>query len=84
MFRPSSSTFFAILALGVNAYASIGPIADLVVSNAVVSLDGYERDAIVVNGVFPAPLITGKKVSRLSCLSSLLLTFHRVTGSCSM
>ena len=75
MFGPSSSTFFAILALGVNAYAGIGPIADLVVFNAVVSPDGYERDAIVVNGVFPAPLITGKKVGRLACLSSPLLTY---------
>ena len=75
MFRPSPSTFFAILALGANAYASIGPIADLVVSNAVVSPDGYERDAIVVNGVFPAPLITGKRVSRTFGLSATPLIY---------
>ncbi|KAI0800672.1 bilirubin oxidase [Fomes fomentarius] len=50
------------LALARSVLAAIGPNTDLVVSNAAISPDGFSRDAIVVNGVFPAPLITGKKV----------------------
>ncbi len=44
------------------AAAAIGPSADLVISNKVISPDGFARDAVVVNGVYPAPLITAKKV----------------------
>lgn len=50
------------LVLARSVLAAIGPNTDLVVSNAAISPDGFSRDAIVVNGVFPAPLITGKKV----------------------
>ena len=50
-----------VLALVTTAYAGIGPIADLIISNAAISPDGYVRDAVVVNGQSPGPLITGKK-----------------------
>ncbi|KAI1790627.1 laccase [Ganoderma leucocontextum] len=40
---------------------AIGPTADLTISNAVISPDGFPRAAIVMNGVFPGPLITGNK-----------------------
>nr|2QT6_A Chain A, Laccase [Lentinus tigrinus]2QT6_B Chain B, Laccase [Lentinus tigrinus] len=38
---------------------AVGPVADLTVTNANIVPDGFERAAIVVNNVFPAPLITG-------------------------
>ena len=45
-----------------STYASIGPVADLTISNANVAPDGFTRAAIVTNGVFPGPLITGNMV----------------------
>nr|ABN13592.1 LAC2 [Polyporus brumalis] len=41
--------------------AAIGPVADLTISNADISPDGFTRAAVVVNNVFPGPLITGNK-----------------------
>lgn len=55
-------SFFVTLALVARSLAAIGPAASLVVANAPVAPDGFLRDAIVVNGVFPSPLITGNKV----------------------
>lgn len=43
--------------------SGIGPVTDLRISNAVVSPDGFSRDAVVVQGQFPSPLIKGNKVS---------------------
>nr|AYR00606.1 laccase H [Lenzites betulinus] len=40
---------------------AIGPVADLNISNADITPDGFTRAAVVVNGVFPGPLITGNK-----------------------
>ena len=50
------------LAFAGPAAASIGPVADLTISNADVSPDGYNRSAVVVNGQTPGPLIVGNKV----------------------
>ena len=41
---------------------AIGPVADMTISNADVSPDGFSRAAVLVNGVFPGPLITGNMV----------------------
>ncbi|PIL36359.1 transporter [Ganoderma sinense ZZ0214-1] len=38
---------------------AIGPVADMTIANGDVSPDGYSRAAVLVNGVFPGPLITG-------------------------
>nr|AMT85332.1 laccase [Trametes versicolor] len=56
--------FFVTLALVARSLAAIGPVASLVFANAPISPDGFLRDAIVVNGVVPSPLITGKKGDR--------------------
>ena len=48
-----------------SAYAAIGPVADLTITNANVSPDGFERAAIAVNGQVPGPLITGQMVGIL-------------------
>lgn len=53
--------YFAVL-FAASAFAAIGPVADLVISNADVAPDGFSRAAIVVNGAFPSPLITGNMV----------------------
>ncbi|KAI0660667.1 laccase 5 [Cubamyces menziesii] len=50
-----------ILALIPHTFGAIGPRTELVISNAAIAPDGYTRDAVVVNGIFPGPLITGKK-----------------------
>lgn len=41
---------------------AIGPVTDLTISNADITPDGYTRAAVVMNGVFPGPLISGNKV----------------------
>ncbi|KAG6844817.1 Acyl-coenzyme A oxidase 2 [Tephrocybe sp. NHM501043] len=44
--------------------AAIGPVSDLVISNAVVSPDGFSRSAVLAGGTYPGPVITGKKGDR--------------------
>ncbi|KAI0666083.1 laccase B [Trametes maxima] len=58
----SLSTFIALsLSLSHAAYGAVGPVADLTISNADVSPDGISRAAVLMNGVFPGPLIKGNK-----------------------
>ncbi|KAI0714960.1 laccase [Earliella scabrosa] len=64
MARFQSLLTYITLSFAASAYAGIGPIADLVIANAAISPDGFTRDAIVVNDVYPSPLITGKKGDR--------------------
>ncbi|KAI1791000.1 laccase 2 [Ganoderma leucocontextum] len=40
---------------------AIGPIADLTIADADITPDGFTRAAVVMNGQFPGPLITGNK-----------------------
>nr|ALE66819.1 laccase C [Antrodiella faginea] len=40
---------------------AIGPITDLRIVNADISPDGFTRPAVLANGIFPGPVITGKK-----------------------
>ena len=54
------------LALVAGAFASVGPVANLRIGNAAVSPDGYTRDAVVVNGATPGPLIVGNKVGHFA------------------
>ncbi|KAL0567291.1 hypothetical protein V5O48_014702 [Marasmius crinis-equi] len=49
--------------------SSIGPLGELRVSNGVVAPDGFSRDAVLVNGITPGPVITATKVG--SCLSTI-------------
>ncbi|KZV59954.1 multicopper oxidase [Peniophora sp. CONT] len=56
-----SRSLLAALSLIVAAEAAIGPTAQLTISNAQLAPDGFMRDTVVVNGQFPAPLITGHK-----------------------
>ena len=58
---------YIVLSLVATAYAAIGPVADLTISNAQVSPDGFLRDAVVTNGLVPGPLITGNKASADAC-----------------
>ncbi|KAJ7438109.1 laccase 2 precursor [Mycena galericulata] len=43
------------------AHAAIGPSATLTIANKQLSPDGFQRSTVLANGVFPGPLITGKK-----------------------
>nr|AYO51536.1 laccase [Lignosus rhinocerotis] len=42
-------------------FSAIGPVADLTISNAEISPDGFSRAAVVMNDQFPGPLISGNK-----------------------
>ncbi|KIK90498.1 laccase [Paxillus rubicundulus Ve08.2h10] len=50
-----------LFALSLVACAAAKTVAELDISNAVVSPDGFSRSAIVVNGVTPGSLLTGTK-----------------------
>ncbi|KAF7798559.1 hypothetical protein EIP86_009781 [Pleurotus ostreatoroseus] len=61
-FTALAATLLASLAL--EAYASddtLGSVTNLHISNAAVSPDGFSRDAVVVEGRFPSPIIKGNK-----------------------
>lgn len=64
MFRPRTLTAFTFLSLLLGAVlaATIGPVADLNIVNAVVSPDGFSRSAVLANGGTTGPLIVGNKV----------------------
>ncbi|KAI1791166.1 laccase [Ganoderma leucocontextum] len=63
MARLQSLLPYFTLLFAASAYAAIGPTADLTITDADIAPDGFTRAAVVVNGVFPAPLITGNKAS---------------------
>nr|AAB63443.1 phenoloxidase [Trametes sp. I-62] len=77
------SNFFVTLAVVTGALAAVGE-ADLTITNAVVAPDGFSRDAVVVNGVFPGPLITGKKGDRFQLNVIDNLTNHTMLKSTSI
>ncbi|KAJ7478293.1 laccase [Mycena latifolia] len=49
------------LSLISTTFAAIGPTADLTLTNGDVAPDGFTRQAVLVNGQVPGPLITGNK-----------------------
>uniref|UniRef100_A0A0W0G3K2 Laccase n=1 Tax=Moniliophthora roreri TaxID=221103 RepID=A0A0W0G3K2_MONRR len=57
MARIHSLLSFVLLALTARAYAAIGPETDLVISNGVVSPDGFSRGAVLAGGTTIGPLI---------------------------
>nr|ACZ58369.1 laccase [Cerrena sp. WR1] len=59
-FRTGFSAFIS-LSLALGALAAIGPVADLHITDANVSPDGFTRPAVLAGGTFPGPLITGKQ-----------------------
>ncbi|KAJ7438294.1 Cupredoxin [Mycena galericulata] len=56
------SSLFILSALS-GTYAA-GPSASIEVVNKAISPDGYSRTAVLADGLFPGPLITGKKRDR--------------------
>ncbi|KAJ6571032.1 laccase [Mycena vulgaris] len=57
---------FLALSLISPALASVGPTADLTLVNALVSPDGFERSAVLMNGIVPGPVIVGNKGDQLN------------------
>ncbi|KAJ7828953.1 laccase [Mycena olivaceomarginata] len=55
------SPFFVATCLISTALAAIGPTADLTLTNGDISPDGFTRQAVLVNGQAPGPLITANK-----------------------
>nr|Q01679.2 RecName: Full=Laccase; AltName: Full=Benzenediol:oxygen oxidoreductase; AltName: Full=Diphenol oxidase; AltName: Full=Ligninolytic phenoloxidase; AltName: Full=Urishiol oxidase; Flags: Precursor [Phlebia radiata]CAA36379.2 laccase [Phlebia radiata] len=55
------STALVVAGLSARALASIGPVTDFHIVNAAVSPDGFSRQAVLAEGVFPGPLIAGNK-----------------------
>nr|AEP71395.1 laccase 2 [Trametes gibbosa] len=75
---------FVALAVSAVVVGAIGPKADLVISNAPIAPDGFTREAVVVNGVSPAPLITGKKGDHFQLNVIDKLTNHTMLKSTSI
>ncbi|KAF5349416.1 hypothetical protein D9757_013112 [Collybiopsis confluens] len=65
MARLQSLLSFVLLAFTVRTYASIGPTADLVIANGVVSPDGFSRSAVLAGGNTIGPLVVGNKGDNL-------------------
>jgi iron transport multicopper oxidase len=59
-----SASFFALqvaLWAQIAAAATIGPVGELVISNATVTLDGSSRAAVLAGNTFPGTLVSGNK-----------------------
>ncbi|CDO73053.1 Laccase [Trametes cinnabarina] len=84
MSRFQSLFFFVLVSLTAVANAAIGPVADLTLTNAQVSPDGFAREAVVVNGITPAPLITGNKGDRFQLNVIDQLTNHTMLKTSSI
>ena len=50
---------------------AVGPVLTLPIVDADVTPDGYTRQAVLPNGTFPGPLISGNKVSQSVHISSV-------------
>nr|CBV46340.1 laccase [Meripilus giganteus] len=57
----STLSVFVTLALSVGAFAAVGPVTDLPITNANISPDGFTRAAVLAGGTFPGPLVSGNK-----------------------
>ncbi|KAK7442009.1 laccase, multicopper oxidase, benzenediol:oxygen oxidorectuctase [Stygiomarasmius scandens] len=65
MFRLSGRFTTPILCVAY-AFAAVEPRADLVIVNRDIAPDGFNRSAVLADGVFPGPLIVGKKDGHFS------------------
>nr|AHG97584.1 laccase 1 [Grifola frondosa] len=74
----------AALAVVAVVVGAIGGCRHLVISNAPIAPDGFTREAVVVNGVSPAPLITGKKGNHTQLNVIDKLTKHTMLNSTSI
>nr|CAR47803.1 multiple oxidase [Phlebia tremellosa] len=61
MFSFARSTALVVAGLFVGAIAAIGPVTDFHIVNAAIAPDGISRQAVLAEGTFPGPLITGNK-----------------------
>nr|BAD98305.1 laccase1 [Trametes versicolor] len=84
MSRFHSLLAFVVASLAAVAHAGIGPVADLTITNAAVSPDGFSRQAVVVNGGTPGPLITGNMGDRFQLNVIDNLTNHTMLKSTSI
>ena len=69
-----STTFLSLTILAVSlgsqvSASQVGPVADLRIFNAEISPDGFPRQAVLAEGIFPGPVITAKKACLLLCSS---------------
>ncbi len=55
--------FLTVLAVMIGDVIAAGPTAALTILDAAATPDGYVRQAVLPNGTFPGPLISGNKVS---------------------
>ncbi|KAI0371788.1 phenoloxidase [Pilatotrama ljubarskyi] len=80
----SLASLAVTVSLALRTLAAIGPTTDLTISDANVSPDGFERAAVVANGVVPGPLITGQKGDRFQINVVNQLTNHTMLKSTSI
>ncbi|KAM5543041.1 hypothetical protein V8D89_003425 [Ganoderma adspersum] len=75
---------YLTLLFSASAYAAIGPVANLTISNAEIAPDGFTRSAVVVNGISPGPLIAGNKGDRFKINVINQLTNHTMSKTTSV
>ena len=66
---------------------AIGPVTDLAIVNGPIAPDGISRDAVLADGTFPGPVISGYKVHPTQPNENalfMLCTYARETTSRSM
>ncbi|KZT00572.1 multicopper oxidase [Laetiporus sulphureus 93-53] len=61
MFGPLYIASLISLGSFLTVSASIGPVTDLTIVNADITPDGFMRQAVLANGVYPGPAIVGNK-----------------------
>lgn len=65
-FSSLSSAFVALsLSIAANAALQLGPVGTMNIGNGPTNPDGFERQAIVVQGQFPAPPLLATKVGHI-------------------
>nr|AAL89554.2 laccase [Trametes hirsuta] len=84
MSRFQSLLTFITISLVAVAHAAVGPVADLTITDAAVSPDGFSRQAVVVNGVTPGPLVAGNIGDRFQLNVIDNLTNHTMLKSTSI
>ncbi|KAI0637269.1 phenoloxidase [Trametes polyzona] len=81
---PSFASLAVAVSLALNVLAAIGPVTDLTITDASVAPDGFQREAVVVNGGAPGPLIAGKKGDRFQINVKNQMSNHTMLKSTSI
>lgn len=70
-----SASFLAlVLSAQIVSGVTVGPVGEIVITNATVTLDGATRAAVLAGDSFPGPLVKGNKGDNFLSVNSLYST----------